>query len=41
MRRSVLRAVALLIAAGALLAVWVFPIVWGLLTSLKSVGLTK
>jgi multiple sugar transport system permease protein len=31
-----LRQVALWAAAGALLAVWAFPVIWGLLTSFKT-----
>jgi multiple sugar transport system permease protein len=36
MRRHPVRIVALLTVAAVLLAVWAFPIVWGLLTSLKT-----
>ena len=36
MRRSAIRHVALAAIAGAGLAVWVFPIIWGLLTSFKA-----
>lgn len=36
MRRSAVRHVALAAIAGAGLAVWVFPIIWGLLTSFKA-----
>ena len=36
MQRSAIRHVALAAIAGAGLAVWVFPIIWGLLTSFKA-----
>ncbi len=36
MKRSASRRVVLWIGAGLLLAVWVFPVLWGLLTSFKS-----
>jgi multiple sugar transport system permease protein len=36
MKASALRSVALWLAAGLLLALWVFPVLWGLLTSFKS-----
>jgi multiple sugar transport system permease protein len=35
-KRRPVRIIALLVVAGALLLVWAFPIVWGLLTSLKT-----
>lgn len=36
MKRSAIRRVALAAAAGLMLAVWAFPVVWGLLTSFKT-----
>lgn len=36
MKRSAIRRIALAAAAGLMLAVWAFPVVWGLLTSFKT-----
>ena len=36
MKRSAMRRIALAAAAGLMLAVWAFPVVWGLLTSFKT-----
>lgn len=36
MKRSAMRRVVLAVAAGLMLAVWAFPVVWGLLTSFKT-----
>src|SRR5206468_4829152 len=35
-KRSTLRRIALAVIAGAGLAVWTFPVIWGLLTSFKT-----